>query len=134
MKAIGHLLGLGSSFARSLSIGSCTVTADEFDSGMSRQPGYQGLSLAVRQQLHNAMSLQINQDGAIGLPLADRPIVHSKHAWGRSIGQGSTAKQAQEGMDAYRHLHVFTLTSRRSASQFFGDGTEPAGLSARATR
>src|SRR6266487_5605541 len=80
------------------------------------------------------MSLQINQNGAIGLPLADGPIVHSKHERGRSVRNGKTTQQPEHRVSADRHLYVFTLKSRRSASQFFGDGTEPAGLPARATR
>src|SRR2546421_851714 len=59
METIGHLLGLGSPFTCSLSIGPCTVTTNHFDSGMSSEPSFQGLSLTVRQHLHNAMSLQI---------------------------------------------------------------------------
>src|SRR5258706_11082162 len=33
-----------------------------------------------------------------------------------------------------RHQHIFTLTRRRPSSQFFGNGTESAGLSSGATR
>jgi hypothetical protein len=59
MEAIGHLLRLGSPFARSLCIRSRTVTGDHFDGRMSSEPGLQGLSLAIRQGLHNAMALQV---------------------------------------------------------------------------
>src|SRR5947207_8290024 len=134
MQPIRHLKRSWCSFPGSLCIGSCSVTTDDFNPGMNGEPGLQGLGLAVRQYLYNAMSLQVNQECAIGLPLADGPIIYSKDTWGRSLGHGRTAKQAQEGMSTDRHLHVFALTSRRAASQFFGDSTEPASLSVRATR
>ena|SRR5690348_5559344 len=60
MEAIRHLLCLGSPFACALSIGACTVTGNHLDAGMSRQPLFEGLSLAIRQQLDNAVPLQIN--------------------------------------------------------------------------
>src|SRR5205085_3733744 len=105
VEAIGHLLCLGSSFARSLRIGSCTVTADDFDSRMSGEPGLEGLSLAIRQDIHNAMSLQINQDRAVRSPLAHGPVVYSKHAWGRGSRQRSTAQQTEQGVSTDRHQH-----------------------------
>src|SRR5258706_1337757 len=47
-------------------------------------------------------------------------------------GASGTGKQRNNRSIVWRldrHLHVFALTSRRSASQFFGNGTESAGLS-----
>src|SRR5437588_11978031 len=129
MEPIGHLLGLGCSFASTLCIGSCTVTAHHFNSRMSGKPGFQGLSLPVWQDLHNAMSLQIYQERAVGAPFAQRPVIHSKDAWRRSSRKRSTAQQTEHSVSTDRHQHVFALTRRRSASQFFGDGTESAGLS-----
>ena len=91
MEPISHLLGLGSSFASTLCIGSCTVTADHFDSRMSSEPGFQCLSLPVWQELYNTVSLQVDEERTVGLPLAERPLVYPKHAWGRRSGNGSTA-------------------------------------------
>ena len=91
MEPISHLLGLGYSFACSLCIGSCTVTADHFDSRMSGKPCLQCLGLPVRQELDNTVSLQIYQERPVGVPLAERPIVYPKHAWGRRSGNESTA-------------------------------------------
>src|SRR5437660_6073767 len=91
MEPIRHVLGLGSSFACSLCIGSCTVTADYFDSWMSNEPGCQCLSLPVWQELYNTVSFQVHEERTVGLPLAERPIVYPKHAWGRRSGNGSTA-------------------------------------------
>src|SRR2546423_2043378 len=133
MEPIGHLLGLGCSFASTLCIGSCTVTANHFNSRMSSEPGFQCLSLPVWQDLHNAMSLQIDQERAVGLPFAERPIVYPKHAWRRSSRKRSTAQQTEHGVSTDGHQDVFALTRRRSASQFFGDATESAGLSIGAT-
>jgi len=133
MKPIRNLKRSWSAFSGSLRVGSCSVTADDFNPRISGEPGFQRLSLSVRQDIHNVMSFQVNEECAIGLPLADGPIVHSKHAWGRSSRNGSTAEQTEQRVSTDRHLHVLALPSRRSASQFFGDGTESAGLSIGAT-
>src|SRR5260370_33770258 len=76
----------------------------------------------------------LDEERTVGLPLAERPIVYPKHAWGRSSRKLSTAQQTEQRVSADRHQHAFALTSRRSASQFLGNGTESAGLSTGATR
>ena len=38
---------------------------------MNGEPRFQGLSLSVWQDIHDAMSLQIDEKASIGLPFAD---------------------------------------------------------------
>src|SRR5260370_18776688 len=54
------------SFHLHLRIGSCSVTTDDFNPWINAKPAFQGLSLPVRQYLHNPRSLQTNQHAAIG--------------------------------------------------------------------
>ena len=53
---------------------------------------------------------------------------------GGEAGMGARRSKRSSVWRLDRHQHVFALTSRRSASQFFGDGTESAGLSIGAAR
>ena len=41
----------------------------------SKLPGRHGLGATIRQHVHGTMSVEIDDDGAVALPLAPRPVV-----------------------------------------------------------
>src|SRR5260370_42195960 len=64
MPTIGGLLGVGSTYPCSLSIGTTTVTADDLNAWVIGKPLFQSLSLPIRQQVNRHSSFQIDEDGA----------------------------------------------------------------------
>src|SRR5260370_35305831 len=95
METISHLLRLGSPFTRTLCIRSCTVPADHFDIRRSCKPGFQCLSLPVRQEIHNAMSLQIDENRDIPPHFPDGPAAYPNHERVRRISSCRTAEDGE---------------------------------------
>ncbi len=58
--SVGDLNGVGCSLGRSFDIGVAPVAANNLDTRMGLEPRPKRLRLAVRQQVHGAMSLQIH--------------------------------------------------------------------------
>ncbi len=78
MPSVRHLDGLRSTLLRPFSVRTCAIAADKLDSGMLLEPGAQSLSSALRQELNRAVPIKIDQNGAIGLALAEGEIVDTK--------------------------------------------------------
>lgn len=51
------------------------------------QPSGQRVGAAVGQQIHDSPRVQVNEDGAVGVPALERPIIHAHCGWGRSGGE-----------------------------------------------
>jgi SAM-dependent methyltransferase len=66
-----EMVRLGRAPAHAVGVEVTAITTDDADRRMLGQPGRHAGSGAVRQQVHDAMRLQINQDGAI--PMAPPP-------------------------------------------------------------
>ena len=86
MKAVRHLRGVRGSLARSLGISAPAVSRQHLDARMSAQPSRQSHRRAVLQKIHNLVSLEVHQDGAVGLAASTRPIVDPQDARGRTVG------------------------------------------------
>jgi hypothetical protein len=62
------------------------VSADDLDSGSFGQPGREGVSLPVRQEVHGAPCLDVDEYGSVDLALALGVFVDAEHA-GRGGGR-----------------------------------------------
>lgn len=100
MPSVGNLNGIGSALPRSISIGIGSVTTDDFDTGMLFEPGSQGLSLTIRQQVDDPMFLKIHQDCAVTLPFSFRPVIHAENLWSGQIRLRSGPDSPQKGVGA----------------------------------
>jgi hypothetical protein len=79
---IGHLNGVGSALGGPVGVKASTISADDLNPRMCLEPGRQSRSAALRQQIHEVVLLQIDQDRAIGLAFVFRPIIDPKHTRG----------------------------------------------------
>src|SRR5512135_2972644 len=84
MPAIGDLLGIGRRFGSGLGIVRPAVPADQFDAGMSREPGLDRFRVTVGQQINDPATLQVHDDGPVASPLAPGPVVDTDEPRGRS--------------------------------------------------
>jgi hypothetical protein len=100
MKPIGHLHRLGCSRTGAYRIGTATVPDDDLHAGMLLQPGRQGFALPIREQIDRTPCLQIHQDGAVVMALAERPVVDTQHARGGPTPRAPAVQTAQQSVSA----------------------------------
>src|SRR4051812_24215168 len=79
MPAVGDLDGVWCPVPCPLSIGTGAVAGDERDAGMRLQPGGKTAAGAIREEINWAVTLQVDQDRAVGESLVDRPVVNAEH-------------------------------------------------------
>jgi hypothetical protein len=84
MKAIDHLHRLWRPPANAVGVELTTITADHGDRRMLRQPGRDGGGGAVRQQVHDAMRHEIDEDGAVAVAPTPGPLINADglQGWG----------------------------------------------------
>jgi len=75
---------LGAPPAGPFGIGPGAVPRDDLNPGMIAQPPRQGVRLAVGQESNPSAPLQVSQHGAVGVALAQRPVIHPKNRWNRA--------------------------------------------------
>ena len=96
MKAVDDLHRLGCPPANAIRIEVTAITTDDGDRRMLGQPGRDAGGRAVRQQVHDAMRRQIDQDGAIPMAPPPGPLVdpNGLQGWhGRDRGPPDQAEQ-----------------------------------------
>ena len=100
MKPIDHLHRLGCPPANAVGIEVTPIAADDGDRRMLGQPGRHGRGRAVRQQVHDAMRLEIDQDGAIPMAPPPGPLVHPNGLQGWGVGRTGAARTRRRRVDA----------------------------------
>jgi hypothetical protein len=91
---IRHLNRLGSAQGGTTGILGGAVARDHLDRAVAFQPLRQGLRGAVGEQVDHPPHLQVDQNGPVGPPLLQGPIVHPQHAGRRALGQRNGAHEA----------------------------------------
>src|SRR5579862_2042681 len=93
-----------------------TITADDPYVRMGTQPGFHRRGRAIRQEVKNAMGLQIHDHGAIRFPPAEREIVQANGGWRSAGGKELSLKLATEGRYRSRQLQHL----RQTCGSFMG--------------
>ncbi len=132
MEAVRDLNGIRGALPRALGVGAAAVAGNDLDAGMLLQPGGQGLSLTVREQVDHAAAFQVHQDRPILLAFALRPVVHPEHAGRPSVARRGLLQPAQEGVAAGAHSQTVDQPRPRFSPQFVGDGCQRRGEAVRA--
>ena len=97
MEAIDHLHRLGCPPANAVGIEVAPITADHGDRRMLGQPGRDAGGRAVRQQVHDPMRRQIDQDGAIPMAPPPGPLVDADGLQGWRAGTGAARTRRSSG-------------------------------------
>jgi hypothetical protein len=84
------------------------VARDHLDTRVLAQPSGQRVRLAARQQRHRAVPFEVHQHGAVGVALAQSPIVDAEHGWGHDGRHGRLPYQAQQRVAAGRQPKLAT--------------------------
>lgn len=75
MEPVGHLLRVGCPLGGGQRKGAGAVAADYLDAGMRLQSGGNRGPLHIRQQVHDPMGFQVDEDGAIAAAFAPGPFI-----------------------------------------------------------
>jgi hypothetical protein len=65
--------------ADTVGVGAGAVARDDLDTGVLAEPGGQRFRLPIRQQVHNLIALQIDQNGSVAMATTPSPIIDRKH-------------------------------------------------------
>ena len=79
------------------------VPRDHADRVVLAEPCRQGLRRAIRQQVDDMVLLQVDQDGAVGLPFPARPIVNTQDPRRGADWKGNGAHEPENGVGTDGH-------------------------------
>ena len=100
MEAVGNLNRPGSAGAGAPGISAGAIARDHGDAGVLAQPCGQRARFAAGQQRYRPPSVEVHQHGAVGVPFAQRPVVHAQGRRCRDVGQRRLPDQAQQRVAA----------------------------------
>ena len=93
---VGDLDGQRRAFGCAFCIASAAVAADDLDTRVGVQPGAEGFGRAFGEHVHWPAGLDVHQDRAVDVPLAQREIIHTQHQRNPRIGVGSGADEPKQ--------------------------------------
>jgi hypothetical protein len=96
VETVGNLDSIRRTARDALGVGAAPIPTDDLDPRTVLQPGRQRCRRSVWQQVDEAVLLQIDQDGPIGVALPFRPVVDSEHAWCGCRHHRRPADQAEQ--------------------------------------
>ena len=82
------------------------VPGHDRDLGMTAQPCGEGRSRAVGQEVERSAALEVDDEGPVAPPLADRPVVDADHARLPRPGQRQAPHEAEHRVGAGGHREV----------------------------
>src|SRR5205807_10622397 len=102
-EAISCLQGFWSALSGSTSKLSSTVTTDQLYPWVVFEPGREGSSLTIREQIHWDAILQIDENRAVLFAPAIGPFIHAKDSWRLDDRRRRVAHDSQNGRTRARH-------------------------------
>ena len=100
MKPVGGLFSSGRRRAGGFGVAAVAIPTDHLDMGMGRQPLLDHVGGMLIQHVDHAVSLQVDDDGAVGASCAFGPLIDADHPRGRADGWGAPLHPPQEGVVA----------------------------------
>jgi hypothetical protein len=98
VKSVGDLDGIGSSLPNACGRGFGAVTSHDLDIGMGLEPRGHSLSRSILEYVDGTPLFKIDNDGAIAIAFAPRPIVQSDDCRFWPLGQRHAAHASKEGV------------------------------------
>ncbi len=125
VKAVCDLSHLGRDALCGVGIFTAAIPAYDLDTQMSGQPGRELVASAVRKQIDRSMSLQIDQNAAVGPSPAEGKVVHAEHAGSRKIRKAIRAQVRQHGIPAGGYAQLVEQSSSWFTSRSKGQMHQP---------
>nr|WP_228567015.1 hypothetical protein [Nocardia sp. SYP-A9097] len=117
MPAIGDLHRVRCSGSGALGVGAGAVTADDLHSRVGSQPGREGVSGPVVQDLDRAAGLHVDQDRSVVVPATQGEVVDTQHPRDRGRWIGQCPDLAQQSHPAHRRGQLPGQPRSRAAAQ-----------------
>jgi hypothetical protein len=94
---VGDLVRLGARTRHGMTITGAPITRDDVDAGMVRQPRLNGGWMTIRQEIDDATTLEVADDGAIALAPLPREVVDAddRGRWQRLSGYAPADQSEQ---------------------------------------
>nr|WP_246102561.1 hypothetical protein [Methylobacterium terricola] len=113
MPSIGDLLRLGSAKACTSSILGRAITGDECDAGLPFEPaGHRGCGV-IREEVDDAVTVEIDDDRAVSAALPDRPVVDPDPDGSERVGHRQAGDEPQHSRAACWRMEVRKETRAR---------------------
>ncbi len=103
MPAIRHLDGLRGTTRCRFGVEAGAVAGDHPDAWMRREPGGDVVRIAIREDVHEAMRVEVDHGGSRALPALPGPIVDPNRSQVAGIREGKDSEQPQQRGGAGRH-------------------------------
>jgi hypothetical protein len=116
--AIGHLHGAGRAATGSIGIKAGAITRDNLDPWVALQPVGHAVRVAVRQQIQNAIALQVADDCSIPLSAPPRPIIDAYNRGGNEIRHRGRPDHSEQCIAAHRHRQSVREARARLAARY----------------
>src|SRR5260221_4776757 len=107
MPPIHHLFSTGRAFAGSTSVFPGTISANPLDAGMGAKPIGKGFCGSIRQQIHWAMMLPVDEQGSVREATTKRKIIYSKNLRDDEPLCRSSFGKSQERISAHLRASCF---------------------------
>lgn len=125
VKAVCDLSYLGRDALCGVGVFVAAIPTHDLDTHMSGQPGRELVATAIRKQIDRPMSLQIDQNTAVGVSLAEGTVVDAEHAGIRKISKAIRAQVRQYGIPAGGSTQVVEQSSSWFTSRSKGQMHQP---------
>src|SRR5690348_2015598 len=133
MPPIAYLESLRRSESGGCGIGIGSIPANDFDRGISLEPGSHRSRFPIRQEIQSTMPFQITDQRPVAMPTTPRPIIEADDTgWLKGLIE-ETAKQTQERVWATTHPQdrrearaLFSPESQSKALQHLFESNGPA--------
>jgi hypothetical protein len=98
VKAVGHLAGHGRPESCRFRIGLGPIPHEDFNPGMRLKPRSDRRGLSVGEEGQGPPPFKVQQEGAVGVALAQGKIVHAEDLWGDQHGASGATDHPQQGV------------------------------------
>jgi hypothetical protein len=117
MPTIGDLDRLWCALGRGLAVAGAAAPGDKIDCRMTPKLCSGGVALAVWKKRHNAVPLQVADDGSVSASSTPRPIVNPNRAKRPTRASGAASNRSQERIFADGNGESFRETMSRPAAK-----------------
>ena len=121
MPPIRHLDGQRRALRSAFGVAAAAVPADDLCAGVGVQPGAEGLRGPLRKHVDRPAGLDIDQHGAVDMPLAQREVIDAQHQRSPAIRVRGGADQPHQRRPAHRARQPAGKPGASPAAQGHGD-------------
>lgn len=106
MESVRDLYGTWSASLHCLGVRAAPIAADNLDTRVPDEPACKSIGGPIWRQIDRVMSLEIDEDAAVGATTPHREIVHAQDARCRSLRKREATDMRKQGIATERNAEV----------------------------